>query len=394
MLQPPVKEPARIGCVQSTVRQCISWRKYVISTIASVLPCCPPEWSAVCCLLLLLIGFATFGGHDSSVPTGHTKAPHHPTFRKRLPREAEGPVTALVVRGYNPSDAMVNRWQQFARSCRDTSATRPYYFSVSLDVTNRSRADDVARMRPIMDEGGGVHTYTTSKLLRSFPGLKQLASQYTNLTKRPYKVGRFAVIEPILLWHYWVRTLNVSEGSGALAQRTLAWLWIFEQDVAASHPIALVPELLARYASVRADLITALPINESRFVLKARNQGSTGFHAAVRTPAFARAFPRPAVQLRTASIFVQRWSAALANVLEESTRGHSMHAWAEIATPSLCRRANLTIAHLFARHRGALFHACCTKHVKTTSHNFLPDEARFVKRVNQSVVKLYHPVKF
>ena len=36
----------------------------------------------------------------------------------------------------------------------------------------------------------------------------------------------------------------------------------------------------------------------------------------------------------------------------------------------------------------------CTKHVKTTSRNFLPDERRFALRVNQTVVKLYHPVKF
>ena len=71
-----------------------------------------------------------------------------------------------------------------------------------------------------------------------------------------------------------------------------------------------------------------------------------------------------------------------------------MHAWAEIAAPSLCRRANLTIGSLRAVHRGALFHACCTRHVKTTSRNFLPDEEKFLLRVNQSEVRLYHPVKF
>ena len=152
--------------------------------------------------------------------------------------------------------------------------------------------------------------------------------------------------------------------------------------------------VLLRYAADPSDLITALPVNESRFVLKAKNQGSTGFHASVHTPAFAAAFPRPAEQLRTASIFVQRWSAALAAALEEATHVRQMHAWAEIATPSLCRRAHLSIGSLRAPHRGALFHACCTKHVKTTSRNFLPDERRFALRVDQSVVKLYHPVKF
>ena len=128
---------------------------------------------------------------------------------------------------------------------------------------------------------------------------------------------------------------------------------------------------------------------------KVKTQGSTGLHAAVHTPAFAAAFPRPELTLRTASIFVQRWSSRLAHVLETSMGPASrMHAWAEIATPSLCRRHNLSIQSLRARHRGALFHACCTRHVKTTSRNFLPDEARFALRVNQSVVKLYHPVKF
>ena len=134
-------------------------------------------------------------------------------------------------------------------------------------------------------------------------------------------------------------------------------------------------------------------MNESRFVLKLRNQGSVGFHASVHTPAFARAFPRPVESIRTASIFVQRWSRRLASVLEGAT-SRRMHAWAEIATPSLCREANLSIGSLHATHRGALFHACCTKHVKTTSRNFLPDERRFAMRVNQSAVKLYHPVKF
>lgn len=160
-------------------------------------------------------------------------------------------------------------------------------------------------------------------------------------------------------------------------------------------------------------------------MLKQRNQGSVGFHASVHTSAFGAAFPRPEqshshamlqsqatlcsvqhsndsivraagpeLSLRTASIFVQRWSARLAAELREATQRRHMHAWAEIATPSLCRRANLTIGALHAAHRGALFHACCTKHVKTTSRNFLPDERRFLMRTNASVVKLYHPVKF
>jgi len=71
-----------------------------------------------------------------------------------------------------------------------------------------------------------------------------------------------------------------------------------------------------------------------------------------------------------------------------------MHAWAEIAIPSFCLWANLTISALRAQHRGALFHACCTKHVKTTSRNFLPDEHRFALRLNHSITRLYHPVKF
>lgn len=133
-----------------------------------------------------------------------------------------------------------------------------------------------------------------------------------------------------------------------------------------------------------------------QFAQKILNQGTAGFHAAVQTSSFATAFPRAQqnVDLRVAPVFVQRWSRRLIEELREATKGRRMHAWAEIATPSLCRRANLSISSLHARHRGALFHACCTKHVKTTSRNFLPDERRFAFRVNQNVTKLFHPVKF
>ena len=133
---------------------------------------------------------------------------------------------------------------------------------------------------------------------------------------------------------------------------------------------------------------------QSRLAAKAKTQGSVGLHASVHTPSFASAFPRPEQQLRTASIFVQRWSVALATTLHQALAVQQMHAWAEIATPSLARRANLTIGALYPRHRGALFHACCTRHVKLTSRNFLPDERRFALRLNHSVVRLYHPVKF
>lgn len=154
------------------------------------------------------------------------------------------------------------------------------------------------------------------------------------------------------------------------------------------------PAALRLTVQDHTDLITALPINESRFVVKQRNQGSTGLHAAIRTSAFAAAFPDPAAQLRTASIFVQRWSVRLAKVLDDALRRRSMHAWAEIATPSLCRLANLSMSSMRAAHRGALFHACCTKHVKTTSFNFLGDERKFEKRADHKHTKLYHPVKF
>ena len=101
-----------------------------------------------------------------------------------------------------------------------------------------------------------------------------------------------------------------------------------------------------------------------------------------------------ALSLLTSSIFVQRWSWRLARTLEHAMGDLGMHAWAEIAAPSLCRLHNLSIGSLRTRHRGALFHACCTRHVKTTSRNFLPDEKRFEMRTNGSEVRLYHPVKF
>ena len=163
------------------------------------------------------------------------------------------------------------------------------------------------------------------------------------------------------------------------------------QDVAASRPETIASALLAQYVDDRSDLITAMPINETKFAVKVKVQGSAGLHAAVQTPSFTAAFRDP-TRMRTASVFVQRWSAALAAALEEATLRRSMHGWAEIATPSLCRLNNLTIGTLRAAHRGALFHACCTTHVKRTSRNFLPDEAKFVLRTDQKALKLYHPV--
>jgi hypothetical protein len=182
--------------------------------------------------------------------------------------------------------------------------------------------------------------------------------------------------------------------SSKLGGRTLEHFWILEQDVACSNPANIAQDLLAAYADDESDLITAMPINETKFVVKKRNQGSVGFHASVHTPAFARAFPNAEKTIRTSPIFVMRWSRQLFDVMHQAIGELGMHAWAEIATPSLCRWANLSLTSLHSAHRGALFHACCTKHVKTTSHNFLPDERRFAIRVNQSAAKFYHPVKF
>jgi hypothetical protein len=238
------------------------------------------------------------------------------------------------------------------------------------------------------------------EVTQSFPGLKLLAAKYTEITKRPYKYGRYAIIEPIVLWHAWFTNTSSwhhpnGTGKGStLAGRQLKDFWILEQDVACSNPTHIAQQLLAKYADDPFDLITAMPINETKFAVKARNQGSVGFHGVVQSPAFALAFPKPEVSLRTAPIFVMRWSNRLVGVLAHATKMLAMHAWAEIAAPSLCRRANLSIGALRLAHRGALFHACCTKHVKTTSRNFLPDERRFALRVNMSVAKLYHPVKF
>jgi len=306
--------------------------------------------------------------------------PQHPVPSAR-PR-----LTALVLRGYNPTDSMLRRWALFARSCANSTGASPFHLSVSLDVTNRSRADDIGRLHDVLAEGASAHTYTEADLLRHFVGLKLLARKYENLTRRTYRIGRYAIVEPIVLWYWWAR-------AGVLARHTLSHVWILEQDVAASRPSAIAT-MLAAYNDVKSDLITALPINNSRFILKSKHQGSTGLHAAVHTPAFAAAFTRPVEELRTASIFVQRWSPRLMVTLEEAMHQRSMHAWAEIAVPSLCRRAGLQMSTLRAEHRGALFHACCTKHVKTTSHNFLPDESKFNLRIDQSAVKLFHPVKF
>lgn len=393
--------------------------------------------------------------------------------------------TALLIRGYNPTDSMLRRWTAFARSCR--RASPPVLLSISLDVTNRSASADVARLADVAAEGALIHTYTEAAVLRTFPGLPLLAAKYTELTHKPYRYGRYAIIEPILLWHDWLvehhraqaqllqqQQQERKEGerkqreqqeqreqllqeqrrrqrrqapqsserhhrfslwrrmSGAAAEpRDVAHLgpsntrprhekqkalvslqgerapqhetlelpehiWIFEQDVAASAPEHLAGRLLAAYSQNLADLITAMPINETKFAQKILNQGSAGFHAAVQSPAFAAAFPKETHMwsLRVAPLFVQRWSHRLVRTLRKATKTHLMHAWFEIATPTLCRRANLTMSNVQAAHRGSLFHACCTKHVKKTSQNFLPDERRFNYRIPQNVTKLYHPVKF
>ena len=309
--------------------------------------------------------------------------------------------TALLVRGYNPTESMVRRWVRFAESCNvevdGASGARPVLFSVSLDVTNRSAAHDLYRIYDVRKAGAFAHTYTESSLISAFPGLRVLAAKYTNITGRPYRYGRFAIIEPILLWYQWLKRKTAWSAaliSSGKVHHSLDYVWVMEQDVAASRPERLAYELLSAYDNDPSDLLTALPLNETKFAAKIKSQGSTGLHAAVKTPAFASAFPNPGDTLRTASIFVQRWSWRLAAVLEQAMLREHMHAWAEIAAPSLCKLHNLSIGHLDLQHRGALFHACCTKHVKTTSRNFLPDERKFLLRTNQSVVRLYHPVKF
>jgi len=299
--------------------------------------------------------------------------------------------------------------------------------------------------------GGMLHTYTEADVLANFPSIKLIAAKYQKMTHRPYRYGRYAIIEPVLLWRQWVQgasgtsggqgggdsgagihgtgkhglrgSLGSGPGEGSLrsslgsglgegslrsgqsgrrgresghenGRSSLGFLWVIEQDVACSNAGRIAHDLIAAYNGDTSDLITALPINETKFAAKIRVQGSPGLHASIHTPAFADAFSPPGTSLRTASIFVQRWSPRFAAMLDDSMRNHGMHAWAEIATPSLCRRANMSITPLQPSHRGALFHACCTKHVKTTSRNFLPDEHKFAIRVNQSVAKLYHPVKF
>lgn len=92
------------------------------------------------------------------------------------------PTTALLVRGYAPSDAMLRRWEQFARSC--AKASQPILFSVSIDVSNRSQANDVARLAAVQAAGALVHTYSETALISAFPSLRVLASKYMELTKR------------------------------------------------------------------------------------------------------------------------------------------------------------------------------------------------------------------
>lgn len=59
-----------------------------------------------------------------------------------------------------------------------------------MDVTNRSAAADVARLAPVVGVGALVHTYTEDEVLLAFPGLRELASIYTDLTHKPYRRAR------------------------------------------------------------------------------------------------------------------------------------------------------------------------------------------------------------
>lgn len=294
------------------------------------------------------------------------------------------PHTALLVRGYNPTEPMIRRWTSFAQSCR--AAEPRVVFAVSLDVTNRSREADFDRLAPVKAEGAGLHAYTEGQLVRRYPGLRAVERRYAELTGGgAYKVRKRTAIEPALMLVAWLRRER-TDAAG------LARYWILEQDVACSAPTRIAAGLLYAYSADGSDLIVGMQ-NESRFVQKQARQGSTGLHSKVASPEWLAAFPDPSAQLRTAPMFVQRWSARLADVIAAAADA-SRHAWAEIMPPSLARAANLTTSSLRAEHRGALFHACCTRHVKVTSQNFLPDERKFVLRTNQSEVRLFHPVKF
>ena len=116
------------------------------------------------------------------------------------PARCAPPHTALLVRGYNPTDAMITRWTAFARSCRTVEP--PVVFAASLDVTNRSKHDDFERLAPIRAEGGSLHGYTERQLLRRFPGLAAVAARYAELTGGrggAYKMRKRANIEFALM---------------------------------------------------------------------------------------------------------------------------------------------------------------------------------------------------
>ena len=65
-----------------------------------------------------------------------------------------------------------------------------------------------------------------------------------------------------------VRPLGAADGSlklaGGSAASGIEYVWIMEQDVACSGPEHIGSRLLNGYGSNRADLLTALPMNESK----------------------------------------------------------------------------------------------------------------------------------
>ena len=92
-----------------------------------------------------------------------------------------------------------------------------------------------------------MQTYTIKRVLRAFQGLRELAAVYQNVTKRPYNFGRYMILEPILLWYWWIRHTNASS---VLRGRPLTHFWIIEQDVAFSKPASFEHEFLDAYSRV------------------------------------------------------------------------------------------------------------------------------------------------
>ena len=167
----------------------------------------------------LLLARLTPARHQASPPAARPPPllpPPPPPHTYKLLRSMH---TALLVRGYAPTESMVRRWEQFARSCR-SSKPRPILFSVSLDVSNRSRVYDLGLLRAVRAAGAITHAYTEAQLTAAFPGLRTLAARYSTLTGRPYRLGRYAIIEPILLWRQWLERRGGSR---------LSFYWIFEQ---------------------------------------------------------------------------------------------------------------------------------------------------------------------